>query len=295
MSAFPEKENKNGAILLAAGKIIFGFAAIAVKILPTHYASLLLATNVCAFVGFSPAAWRQLRRLPLGAMLLAALVSLAFFATDGAYYIAVKRMDVSFATLIRWVGPVLGIILGALAGERMTLRSVIGTIVAFSGLALILLNRWSGDSADYVGILMAAFAAISIAIYWLGAKIVLRTISAAVLIWIRSLVSILLLILIIVLTARADVIANFRSNFLELALFGLIFGIIAAYPDSLGLARTKIRHALAIAYLLPLTTLIFSVAWLGEPLTWPLVIGGALILGGSLFAQTGGDKIASAP
>lgn len=177
-------EHKNGSLILIAGKILFGTAAIAVRLLPVHYLSLLLAMHLFAFFGFWRQAKPELKHVLRGrVMLLLIGISVAFTITDATYYIAVRQIDVSLATLIRWIAPVVGVLVATVFREPVTTRGRMGTIIAFLGLAVVLWGRGLADAqANAGGILLALISALAVVIYWLGSKVALRSISASLLI-----------------------------------------------------------------------------------------------------------------
>lgn len=81
------------------------------------------------------------------------------------------------------------------------------------------------------------------------------------------------------------VLGDIRSNVVALIGFGVIYGVVAALLDTVGIQRTKAQQFLVIGYILPLTTIIVSVLWLHEPITLSLITGGAMILAGGYVAR----------
>lgn len=108
--------------------------------------------------------WHLLRR-SLG--MIAAYGLLAVAATQLFYFQAVAVMDVGLALLIEYTAPVAVVLwLWGRCGERPTMRSILGAIVAFAGLVLML-DVLSGQSVDLAGVLWAFGAMIGAAAYFL--------------------------------------------------------------------------------------------------------------------------------
>jgi drug/metabolite transporter (DMT)-like permease len=112
--------------------------------------------------------WGLLRR---NAGMIAAYGLLAVTATQLFYFQAVAVMDVGIALLIEYTAPVAVILwLWVRRGERPSLRSIIGAVVAFIGLVLML-DILTGAAVNVPGILWALGAMVGAATYFvLSAK-----------------------------------------------------------------------------------------------------------------------------
>lgn len=71
----------------------------------------------------------------------------------------------------------------------------------------------------------------------------------------------------------------------EILAFGIIYGLVASYIDTLGIQRTPANQVGIIGYILPLTTLLGAALILGEVFTSLMALGGVIILASGLWAQ----------
>lgn len=279
------QEHQSGLIILAIAKVLFGTTALFLKLVPTPIILLLLAQSFCGAVGFLPKAWSELRSLRWSDLRLNLLVAAAFLLNDFSYYFAVRLIDVSLATLVRWIAPVLLASLVFFAAQHKNRRALIAAFVGFGGLFLVLTSKGIVYStANAMGLALALLSAIAVTFYWYSSKIVLQHMSAAVLLWLRSITALPVLVIIAVVGFRNELHINLMT-LLWMIMFGLLYGIAAGYLDTLGIQRTKAEYLGIIGYLVPLTTLLGAVVILHESLTWVMVIGGVLILGSGYWAQ----------
>lgn len=273
-----------GPLILAAGKILFGTTALAVRLIPLHPLIFVLTLNGFAAVAFSRG-WHDLKTAVQKKLWFMLLVSFAFIVQDIAYYAAVKTMDVSVATLVRWIAPIFVVSTTFLIGERITRRTILAALMAFVGLIVLLSERGIAYStANAVGIGFSLLSACTVALYWMGAKVVLRDMQVQTLILLRSLVACVVLLPLVAIGFREETRSAF--SFLPYLIgFGALYGILAAYFDTRGIQETSARQAAVLGYLVPLTTLIGSVVLLGEQLTTIFIVGCAMIIVGGYLAR----------
>lgn len=108
--------------------------------------------------------WAAVRR---HAGMIVAYGLLAVTATQLCYFQAVAVMDVGIALLIEYTAPVAVVLwLWVRRGERPSVRSILGAVVAFAGLVLML-DIVTGASANVAGILWALAAMVGAATYFL--------------------------------------------------------------------------------------------------------------------------------
>lgn len=123
-------------------------------------ALILLVPTIIALRG----RWRLLRQ---NAVIIAAYGLLAVTATQLFYFQAVAVMDVGLALLIEYTAPVAVVLwLWLRHGEKPTVRSILGAVVAFAGLVLML-DVLSGRIVDIGGVLWAFGAMVGAAAYFL--------------------------------------------------------------------------------------------------------------------------------
>lgn len=275
-----------GPITLVLAKILFGTAAISVRLSGVNYTILLVGLHVAAALFFFLPAKKELRSLNKKNFLAVVILGIAFITTDLTYYAAVTQVDVSLATLVRWVAPVLAVLFAVQFGEVISRRGKIGIGLSFLGLVIILIQRGLFQaSADWAGVALSALSAIAVAIYWTGSKILLRSVGASVVLFFRSVISLCVVVPIAVVVNAS---AGFSLNITAMGWligFALVYGIVAGYLDTKGIQDTSQQQVLVIGYLVPLTTIALSVLFLHETVSLPLWAGGLLILVGSYIAR----------
>ncbi|MCS3843119.1 DMT family transporter [Microbacterium sp. AK031] len=123
-------------------------------------ALVLLVPTIIALRG----RWRLLRQ---NAAIITLYGLLAVTATQLFYFQAVAVMDVGLALLIEYTAPVAVVLwLWLRHGEKPTVRSILGAVIAFIGLVLML-DVLSGRIVDIGGVLWAFGAMVGAAAYFL--------------------------------------------------------------------------------------------------------------------------------
>lgn len=285
MMANQERVDQSGPLVLAAAKILFGTTALFIKLVPTPIILLLLAQSLFGTIGFLPKGWSQLRTLPRSVWWLNLWVSGAFLLNDFSFYFAVRMIDASLATLVRWIAPILLASLIFFTAQSKDRRALAAAILGFLGLFLVLNNQGiTYNTANIQGLILAIVSAVAVTLYWYSSKILLRQISATVVLWLRSVTVLPMLVIISLIGFRNDLHFDVSTLFWMIA-FGLVYGIGAGYLDTLGIQRTPAQYLGIIGYLVPLTTLLGAVIFLHESFTVFMLVGGALILFSGYWAQ----------
>lgn len=218
------------------------------------------------------------RHLP---MLL--LSGLALAANWLFFFKALASTSVSNAVLSYYAAPVIVALASpALLGERLERRTILATALAFSGLFVMLYQPGrSVSAADAAGIgygLIAAcfYATVTITGRWLVGVDAVRqvlvqcTVAAAVLVpvvagWGGGL----------------SAMALPAGSLLLLLVVGAVHTAFALILYFEGLRRVKVQHVGVLAYLDPVSAVLFALVFLGEVPAGPTLMGGALVLAAS--------------
>lgn len=226
-----------------------------------------------------PAGWRKGRYLALLAFSGLALATNWLF-----FFKAVATTSLSNAVLSYYAAPVLVAATAPfLLKERLERRTIGAVGLALIGIVLMLYQPGQAlTGADLAGIgygLTAAafYALVTITSRWLG------DLPATRLVLVQTALASAVLLPIVMLSP--DLAAAMRAT--PAAALGLL-GIIGVVHTALalvlyfyGLQRVKVQHVGVLAYLDPVSSILFGLLFLGEqPTAWSLG-GGALVLAGS--------------
>ncbi|MCB5168697.1 DMT family transporter [Streptomyces bambusae] len=297
-----QASGRNAGLGLAlVSALAFGGSGVAAKPLieagldPLHVVWLRVAG---AALVLSPLAWKHrslVRRRPA---LLAGFGLLAVAGVQAFYFASISRIPVGVALLLEYLGPAL--LLGYIRfvqRKPVSRAAAGGAALAVSGLAFVV-EIWAGLNLDLLGVLLGLAAACCQACYFVladqgsdgkeDAPDPLGVIAYGMLVGA------------LVLTAIArpwnmdwDVLGGSASmNGTEvpaLALLGwvvLVATVFAYVTGVVSVRRLSPQVAGVVAFLEAITAVVFGWILLGEQLSGPQMIGGALVLVGAFVAQT---------
>jgi drug/metabolite transporter (DMT)-like permease len=241
------------------------------------------------YLALVPSARVHVRREDWGRFLL-----LGFLGVPG-YHLALnfgeQWIPASMASLIIALNPIVTALLSAwLVRERPGWRSAAGILLAVAGLLLVL--RAQGGPvfslSSKLGAGLTLFAAIDWSFYSVLAKPLFRRYPSATVTAYATLVGTVFLLPLLrpsFLLKLPTLSAGTWGAMLFLSLLAAFFGYLAWYY---ALARRDAAQVAVYIYLNPLTAVLGSRFILAEPLTLPLLAGGALILAGVAVAQRSG-------
>lgn len=248
---------------------------------------VLAPVAVIALRGEWSALWRARRRV-----LVMALIGVA--GTQLVYFAAIQRIPVGTGILIEYMAPLL-LVAFVWARTRRIPRAVvlIGSVVALAGLVLVVSPR-GADSLDALGLAFAIASMVGCAVYYVIAAQPSDGLPAVALAAFGLLIGGAVLGL-VGLTG----IVPFTATFGDVRLFGdwvpwwlplLVVGVVAtaiAYATSITASEMLGSRLASFVGLLEVIAATFY-AWLllGEQLTIPQLVGGALILVGIAFVRS---------
>ncbi|MDP9904862.1 DMT family transporter [Arthrobacter bambusae] len=244
--------------------------------------SLTLGRLVVAAVALGIVALPRLKRWPKGREWLPILAyGVMWFAGYNLALNAAEHMlDAGTSAMLINVSPILiAVLAGVILKEGFPRWLIIGSLVAFGGVALIALGSGQRSTADVAGVLLCLLAAVLAAVSVIVQKPVLRTFSAAQATWFGIMVG-----AVCCLPWAGQLVAEVQAAPLP-ATLGLVY--LGIFPTAI--AFTTWAYALSLieagklaatTYLVPGTTILISWAVLKEiPTIWGLV-GGVICLVG---------------
>ncbi|MGP4001299.1 EamA family transporter [Streptomyces sp. 8N706] len=296
-----------GLGLALASALAFGGSGVAAKPLieagldPLHVVWLRVAG---AAVVLLPVAWIHrglLRRRP---GLLAGFGLLAVAGVQACYFAAISRIPVGVALLVEYLAPAL--VLGwvrFVQRRPVTRAAAVGVVLAVGGLACVV-EVWSGLGFNAPGLLLALGAACCQVAYFVlsdhggsdedaadplgviayGLLIGAGVLTIAARPWGMDWS---------VLGGRADMHGARVSAVLLLAWVVLIATVVAYLTGVLSVRRLSPQVAGVVACLEAVVATVCAWVLLGEHLSAPQLVGGALVLAGAFIAQTSTPKAPS--
>jgi drug/metabolite transporter (DMT)-like permease len=269
---------------IVAGKVaLTAFSALALAQLRMAAAAILYIVVYAAWRGLPPL---RLGRREWGLM---ALMALTGITANQIFYIGGLDMtSVTHAGLIQAIGPIAVLLLSAAMGrEPLTVRKIIGMAVAFLGVAVLLFEKpGSGSGAHWTGDVVMILACAVFAYYTILTKQVANRYDPLVLnVYVFALGALFLIPFCGYSTAMVAWGRIPAGAWLGLA-YMVLFGSFVAYLIyAFALERLSASNVAAFAYLQPVMAALLGLWLLGERISTPVVIGGALILGGLYLTE----------
>jgi drug/metabolite transporter (DMT)-like permease len=192
---------------------------------------------------------------------------------------ALDMTKVAVAELLGYTGPVFVAALAPfVTKESFDKRIVLPLALALGGIIVILAPQGIalGSGAETIGAVLAFCSALTYAALLLRSKRIIKDISSGALMVVEyGVASVLLLPALLFLPGPSTPVA-----WGALVTLGLVQTAASGLLFLSGLRRVRTDHAAIIMYGEPVSAVFFAAAFLGEPLTWPTLLGGAMVVGG---------------
>jgi drug/metabolite transporter (DMT)-like permease len=281
--------SKLGIAAVIVTVVLWASAFVGIRAVGPNFSpgSLTLGRLVVAAVALGIVALPRLKRWPKGREWLPILAyGVMWFAGYNLALNAAEHMlDAGTSAMLINVSPILiAVLAGVILKEGFPRWLIIGSLVAFGGVALIALGSGQRSTADVAGVLLCLLAAVLAAVSVIVQKPVLRTFSAAQATWFGILVG-----AVCCLPWAGQLVAEVQAAPLP-ATLGLVY--LGIFPTAI--AFTTWAYALSLieagklaatTYLVPGATILISWAVLKEiPTIWGLV-GGVICLVGVGFTR----------
>ncbi len=223
--------------------------------------------------------WAQIRKniLPLG------LAGVGLGANWVFLFEAYTNMSVGLATIIYYFAPILVFIFAPIFfKERLTKPQWIGVAAAMVGMICINGNGLQGGFST--AMLCAGMSAILYATVMMLNKCIHNLPSLDI-----TIVQLFISAVVISLYCFATTGQILHFSSAQSMVYIVILGVVHtgfAYMLYFGALQDNPPQDVAIlSYIDPASAVVFAFLFLGETLAWPQLLGGVLILGGTLFAQ----------
>ncbi|MFF5498758.1 DMT family transporter [Streptomyces aquilus] len=290
-----------GLGLALASAVAFGGSGVAAKPLieagldPLHVVWLRVAGAALVMLPLAVRHRALLRRRPA---LLAGFGLLGVAGVQAFYFASISRLPVGVALLIEYLAPAL--VLGwvrFVQRRPVTRAAAVGVVLAVGGLACVV-EVWSGLSIDAVGLLLALGAACCQVGYFVlsdqGTDSGADTPDPLGVIAYGLLVGAAVLTVVArpwsmdwsVLGGTADMNGTSVAAALLLSWIVLVATVVAYVTGVVSVRRLSPQVATVVACLEAVVATVLAWVLLGEHLSAPQIIGGAIVLLGALIAQS---------
>ncbi len=196
---------------------------------------------------------------------------------------AYKHTTVATATICYYLAPVFLVLASPLLGERLTGRKLLLSGTALVGMVLVS-GALRGGVSGGKGIAFAVGAAVLYAmVMFLNKK--LGEISAYDKTVVQLGTAAAVILPYCLLTRGFDMSGMDMGGYLALALVGIVHTGLAYWLYFGSMGHLSSQSVAIFSYIDPVTAILLSALWLGEPLGWQGVLGAVLILGSALCSE----------
>ncbi len=282
--------------LIACMVFVWSANFIVGKIALRHFPALLLAGMRAAVAAalLVPAYFWQRRGKPEKWSLedLPGLVWLGLFGValnQFLFVMGLSRTSVAHSAIISGLSPILVLTIASIVGlERFTSRKVAGMMAALMGVAVLKSFERTSSGATWMGDLFIFLGGVSFALFTVfGKRATLRhdSITVNTFAYVGGALAL----------SPVTIWAGWNFSFAQVGINGwLALAYMALFPSVIAyliyyyaLTRIAATRLSTFSYLQPLLATTMGVALLGEPLTAPVIAGGAVIFGGVYLAERG--------
>jgi drug/metabolite transporter (DMT)-like permease len=291
MSAGSAKDGRHdlaGGLFVAVASVLFGGVVILGKSLPRSLPVPSILAVRFGIAALTLACILALRRQTLrpapGEVWRTVLLGAAGYAVESSFFFfALARGSAAAVTLLFFTYPALVAVFSALLGKGLPGWLVVGALVAAVAGAGLVATSGSGLDISAAGIGFALASAFTFSLYLLGVEaLVTRTPPLAAAMWVSGSASAALAIF--ALAGGADRFPEGAGEWIRVAAMGLLTAG-AFVLLFLGLRRVGAVRTAIIAAMEPVATALMAVWILGDTLRPGVLLGGALILVGTVAAS----------
>ena len=282
-----KKENV-AKVLMALAMLIFGTLAPFVRNINVSSGELALYRAVMAAVLVGGFLLITKQRLSIKSIKKELLLLILSGAAMGFNWIllfeAYKYTTVSVATLSYYFAPVIVMLICPLIfKERMTAKQIICFVMSTAGLVLIT-GTAGGGKQDIIGIAFGLGAACLYATVMLLNKFI-KGVTGLHRTLIQFLAAIVVLLPYVAFTGGFTLSGLNKIGWISLLVVGVVHTGVTYCMYFSALKELPGQEAAILSYIDPLVAVLVSVVFLNERITVPQIIGGALILGFTLWSE----------
>jgi len=282
----PKTSRDFSLLALLVTVVLWASAFVGIRALGEDFSpgALSLGRLLVGAIALGVIAWPKHEPLPTGRPLGLIIIYGIFWF--GAYNIALNAgelyLDAGTSALVVNIGPILiALLAGVFLKEGFPKPLLIGTTIAFGGVALIALSTdkdsTAVETASTTGVILCVAAAVCYALGVLTQKPALKYVSAIQSVWLACIVGV-----IVCLPFAPTLINQLQEASLRDVLILVYLGV---FPTAIGfstfsyaLKRIDAGKVAATTYLVPAVATLISWVWLDETPAALAFVGGALCL-----------------
>ncbi|MBE6747488.1 MAG: EamA/RhaT family transporter [Ruminococcaceae bacterium] len=289
------KKLNNPRILLVISMAVFGTIGLFVRNIPLESGEIALYRAVLAAILIGLYLLVTKQKIPFKAIKKEIPLLLFSGVAMGINWIllfqAYKYTTVSVATLSYYFAPVIvTLICPILFREKMTAKQWICFIMSTVGIVLITgIGDMGEGNTHLMGILFGLGAAVFYATVILLNKFI-KNVDGIHRTFLQFIAAIIILVPYVLLTDGINLSSLYMKGWANLLVVGLIHTGVTYCMYFSSLKELPGQKAAILSYIDPLVAVLVSVTILGEGMTLMQVIGGALILGFTLWNEVSFDK-----
>ena len=209
------------------------------------------------------------------------------FGFGSLLYSGLRYTTATNGSLIHGTGPlIIGLVAALMLGERFTRRAVVGGVISLVGVAIVV----SGGSLaalarqQYnVGDLLVLASVVDWGIYSALTRVVTRSRSALSATWLSTCLALPVLWVAAAWELPARPVTMSWPVLMAVLYIGVAPSVVAYLAWNEGVRRVGPAKATAFFNMLPFFGALIGVLWLGEPFSLAQLLGGGLIIAGSLI------------
>jgi drug/metabolite transporter (DMT)-like permease len=235
---------------------------------------------------------REERRLGKDRWLLVGMALSGVVVFTPTLYLGLQHTTTVNATLINGTGPLItGLLAAVLIDERMSRRQIGGAVLGLLGVLVLISGgriRFWQLVAGSIGDLIVLGAVILWALYSVLGRRVMRHRSALSASAFSAILGLPLLLIAAIWETQTSDYTLHAGLILPLLYIGLAPGVVGFFSWNAGVQRLGASGAMVFYNTLPLYGAFLGFLFLGETIGLPHLLGGALIVGGGLWAARRG-------
>ncbi|MHB0913916.1 MAG: DMT family transporter [Armatimonadota bacterium] len=278
-------KSKTGYILALAGSVSFGvnmiFSKIALKELETFAFSLIFfAVAIIITFGYILFSGKH-KMLRLDREDLLSVLPIGFFNAVGviAFYAALKILDPTVAALLSRIELIITVLLGVIfLRERFNVKEMLGLAIVLIGVVVM---NWQVPRAELRGFILITIGCVGFAVGWLFAARSMRNMDPDVMVFYRAVLVWIFIAAFIAATGRISPPTGYAGVLATIlgALFGACLGTTLF---SHAVQRIGISKSIVLNQIMPLSTAILSLVFLGTIPGLRQSIGGLIVMAGAI-------------
>jgi drug/metabolite transporter (DMT)-like permease len=272
-----------GGLFVVIAMVIFGSYGLLVRFIQADAILLVWVLQIVGVFCFSLYLLKN-RVLFKHHNMLGYILLMTIFVTvaDLSFFMALKLTTVSTAVFVKFLMPII-VVVFTFRSSTVTIKKLLLLIsLGTAGLFFVLLSQGNFSLVANTGALWALVTAFTLALFIILFKKIANVVPLPTILFYRYAIASIILLPLIFYTK--NIVYQISETWPWLLGFGLLYAVAGTLIHAQGLKLTKVQYGAILGYIEPLAATVMSIVFLGEALTFPLLLGGILIFLGSALA-----------